>query len=410
MNLRENIRESIRSMRLNMLRTILTVLTIGVGITCLVGILTAVEAMRMNYLNEYARLGVNSFTIQSVRNWRNRRRGIIQKDVPPLKYSEALTFINRYDTKIGRPSLRVSVTGRSELSRGQQKTYPNINISGVDDHYIFAEFLTIEEGRNFTRKEIEDGSPVAIIGDEVYTHLFKADEYPIGSHITALGTRYNIIGQIKKVGSSNRRQDQMLLIPLPRALQKIKQSPRLRIIVQVYELEDIEDAAGLGMQLMRNIRGDKPQKEASFELRRNTAVEERINKESNRLRLVGYIIGSITLIAGCIGLMNIMLIYVKERTREIGIRKAVGATAYEIRMQFLTESICICQIGCVVGAFFGLLIGNGTAVALNADVIFPLTTLLIAVLISTLVGVLSGYIPAQKAAAVDPITSIRYEK
>ena len=368
MDLEENIRESIRSMRLNMLRTALTVLTIAVGITCLVGVLTAVEAMRENYLREYARIGVNSFTIHSVRNWRNRRRGIVKKDVPPIKYREAIEFINRYDSKIGRPSLRIGVTGTATLTRGSKKTHPNVSINGVDNDYVFAESLSIEEGRNFTYTEVEKGRAVAIIGNELYSNLFEVNEDPIGAEIIARGTRYKVIGKLKKVGTSSRGHDRLFLVPLPRGLEKIgEQTLNLRIVVQVYELEDLEDASAIAEQLMRNIRGDRADSESSFELKRSIAMEERINDQSNYLRLAGYLIGCITLTAACIGLMNIMLIYVKERTKEIGLRKALGATAYKIRMQFLTESICIAQIGCSIGLLFGLLIGNGTAMLLKAQ-------------------------------------------
>ena len=410
MRLIENIRESTQSIRANKLRSILTILTIAVGIACLVGILTAVEAMRQNYLNQYARLGVNSFTIHSVRNWRNRRKGILRKDVRPIKYAESIRFINAFDPTLGQPSLRVGLTRTAQLLRGDQKTYPNVSISGVDEHYLFAEFLDLEKGRNFLPSEVERGSPVAIIGDEVYQKLFPSQSDPIGSYLVARGTRYKIIGKLKEVGASSRGMDNSFLIPLQRSLQSLGGGRlNIRIIVQVHDLEDIESATGLATSLMRNIRGDKPTDEHSFELRRSTSMEERINEEMGNLKTIGYVIGSITLIAACIGLMNIMLIHVKERTREIGLRKAIGATSYEIRMQFLTEAISICQIGGLVGIFFGLLIGNGTASILNASFVFPFFVLLVAVLLSTLVGVLAGYIPAKQAADVDPIKSMRYE-
>ena len=184
---------------------------------------------------------------------------------------------------------------------------------------------------------------------------------------------------------------------------------RTEVYVQVNNMEDMEETVGESIGLMRSIRGDHPTEPDSFEIERSDEAEREINNLMNVLRMVGYIIGTITLIGACIGLMNIMLIYVKERTQEIGIRKTVGATSQEVRMQFLTEAVFICQVGGLLGILMGVLIGNGTAMLLNASFIFPIGPVLVGVLISTLVGVLAGYIPANNAAKVDPIESLRYE-
>ena len=407
MNIQENLKESMLSIKANKLRSVLTIVTIVIGITCLVGMLTAVEGLRERTLSQYARLGLNSFSIESVRNWRNRRQGIIQKDVPRIEFREAMEFFDRFDRSIGTPGLRAGITGIGKAVRGSKQTDENLRISGVDENYLAVEMIELEIGRNFTREEIESNSPVAIIADQPYSQLYETDENPIDTYATALGIRYKIIGKLKKIGASSTGKDRFFLVPVQEA--RRKGSSHVEIYVYVNKLINMDEAVGEATGLMRAIRGDKPTDTDSFEIERSTEVEESINSQMNILRSIGFTIGGITLVGACIGLMNIMIVYVRERVREIGVRKTVGATAREIRMQFLTETIFICQLGGVVGILLGLLVGNGTALLLDASFVLPIGPLITGTLVSTLVGVLAGYVPANQAAKVDPIESLRYE-
>ena len=409
MNLRENIKESLRSVLSNKLRSALTIATTAVGITCLVGMLTAVEAMRQNYLNEYARLGVNSFTIHSVNNWRRRRNGLASKNVPRISYAESQAFERLYNRDFGIPGVRMGVTGASVLSRASKKTHPNIRISGVDDNYLRVEYLELDYGRNFTSQEVDGGAPVAIIGNQAYENLYEKGQSPVDTYIVAYGTRYRVIGKLKKLGDSDRGKDRFFLIPLQQARRLSRRRPWMEIVVAAHDLSFMDEALGEGIRLMRSIRRDGPSQEDSFETERSSEAEEGINQTMSVLRAIGYIIGTITLIGACVGLMNIMFIYVRERTKEIGLRKAVGATAQKIRLQFLTESVVVCQLGGVAGIVFGLIVGNLTALAMSASFTFPFGPISLGVIVSTLVGVIAGYIPASNAAKVDPIESLRYE-
>ena len=410
MDIYENILESLRSMRANILRSVLTIFTIVIGITCLVGMLTAIESMRQTYLNEYARLGVNNFSIKSINNWRRRRRGELEREVSKLSYAEVLAFTKEYPQRYGLPSIRLGVSGSAKLTRGSKKTNPNIRVSGIDAHFLRTEFLELEYGRNFTTAEVNGGSNVVIIGEDVYTSLFTPAEDPIGIYIFVYGMRYKVIGKLKAQGASNDGKDRLFLISLQAARRILKSSqPHYEIIVQTHTIEALDEAMEEGRGLMRKIRGDRSASEDSFEMGKSNEAEKSINATTATLLLIGYLIGAITLGGACIGLMNVMLVYVKERTREIGLRKALGATAFEIRMQFLTEAVLICQVGGLGGILMGLVTGNIIAIFAETNFIFPLTPVLISLLLSTIVGVIAGYAPARQAAKVDPIISLRYE-
>ena len=410
MDLYENVLESIRSMRANILRSVLTVFTIVIGITCLVGILTAIESMRQTYLNEYARLGVNNFSLSSINNWRRRRRGELEREVTKLSYAEVLSFTQSYPKSYGLPSVRVGVSGSTKLTRGSKQTNPNIRVSGIDEYFLRTEFLSLDYGRNFTTNEVNGGSNVVIIGDDVYTALFDQDEDPVGTYIFTHGVPYKVIAKLEAQGSSDQGKDRLFLLPLQAARRMLKtSSPRYEIIVQAHTIDILDEAMEEGRGLMRKIRGDRPTADDSFDISKSNEAEESINTTVSVLLLIGYIIGAITLSAACVGLMNVMLVYVKERTKEIGLRKALGATAFEIRMQFLTEAVLICQIGGVGGILTGLTIGNVITIFAKTDFIFPLSPVLISLLLSTIVGVIAGYVPAQQAAKVEPIVSLRYE-
>ena len=366
MNLHENILESSRAMRSNILRSVLTIVTIVIGITCLVGMLTAIESMRQTYLNEYARLGANNFSIQSVNNRRNRRKGEVEKEVSKISYAEVLAFTSVYPSSYGLPSVRLDVSGSAKLTRGSKKTYPNIRISGIDEYVLRTEFLELAYGRGFTEAEVNGGSNVAIIGEDVYASLFEKGENPVGEYLFAYGARYRVIGKIEAQGSSDEGKDRLFLIPLQAARRVLKSNqPHYKISVHTHTIQKLDEAMEEGRGLMRKIRSDRPTAEDSFEITKSNEAEESINNTTASLMLIGYVIGAITLCGACIGLMNVMLVYVKERTREIGLRKAVGATALEIRMQFLTEAVLICQIGGLGGIVIGLTAGNVIAAFLE---------------------------------------------
>ena len=412
MDIQENIRESYLALKANKLRSILTMITICIGIACLVGMLTAIEAMRQNFLNDFAKLGANTLTVRSVSNFRNRRKGTFVKYIPPLKFSDILSFSRNYDRAYGIPSIVGQVTGQAVIRFGGFKTNPNKVILGVDERALFVQGVPLARGRNFTVDEVEGGNNVAIIGYEIYEELFQERGVdPIGAYVLARGGRYKVIGYLEHLGTSQKGDERYFLIPLQaaRRLGVAGRQPFYETSVYINDMFEMDTAEEVARQLMRRIRGDRPQDPDSFDIRRSDSAERSLNRVAVSFRIGGYTLGFITLMSACIGLMNIMLVYVKERVHEIGLRKAVGATSWEIRMQFLTEAVFICQLGGISGILLGILFGNLAARIAGASFTFPYSATMIAVALSTLVGVLAGYIPARNAARVDPIESLRNE-
>ena len=412
MNLAENIKESIRSISSQRMRSVLTIITIAIGIACLVGMLTAIEGMRQSLVSDFAKIGANTLTVRSVNNRQNRRRGSLAKYVPPLTFTDVQQFTKTFDPSYGVPSLLSVVTNASVIRHGSNKTHPNKVIIGVDEDALFVHGVTLELGRNFSTREINSGAQVVIIGHEIFKELFEASGInPLEQYVIARGGRFRIIGKLKEIGTSEAEDERFFLIPMPasRRLSAVGQVLEYEVAIAVDNILEMDIAEEVAKQTMRRVRLDKPKDSNSFEIRRSDSASNSINNLAGMLTVGGYVLGFITLTGACIGLMNIMLVYVRERTREIGMRKAVGATAMEIRLQFLTEAVVICQIGGLVGILLGIALGNFTASFVDASFVFPYVAVLVGLFVSTLVGAAAGYVPARNAAAVDPIQSLRHE-
>ena len=408
MDLLENIRESIRSIWGNRLRSAITVATLAIGITCLVGMITAIEALRSSTEGAFSEFRANVFSIRSKNNARNRRRGIPEKPSPPLRYREVMEFKSRYSSEYGMLSVMCDVSGRAIVQRGKRKTYANVDLLGVDAHGLRVSGYDLAVGRNFTPREVEGGQSVAIIGDEVYRKIFDKGEDPLGSHVIVRGARYVVVGLLASRGASESGEDRAIAVPLD-AGRRHTGRLRYQVDIQVDNLDKSDEAIAAARTLMRNIRRDGYEDNDSFDLVEMKAAQDRLSQQIAVMRIVGYTLGFITLLGACVGLMNIMLVYVQERIREIGLRKAIGATSAQVKRQFLTEAITICQIGGLLGILFGVLVGNIVSLLTGTSFIFPWQVAMLGLLVSFVVGVLAGYVPAKNAAAVDPIQSLRYE-
>jgi len=296
---------------------------------------------------------------------------------------------------------------------GSLKTNPNSSITGTDDFYLGINGFNIERGRNFTPSEIENGNYVAIIGHEIFTTLFPNNQDPLGKRITFYGQKYTVIGVMEKKGGfgPSGGTDRAVLIPYENASKQDRTgSFRYAINLSVTDPAMTDYAMGEATLTMRKIRRDPVGKDSSFEIVKSESLSERLDEISGYLRIGGFGIGFITLLGASIGLMNIMLVTVTERTREIGIRKAMGATPEKIREQFLIEAITICLAGGFLGILLGILIGNSVSNIINpGTVVLPWFWMGMGVVICVVVGLISGYIPANKASKMDPIDSLRYE-
>ena len=409
MNLIENIREGFRSINANLLRSVLTALIVAIGIASLVGILTAIDGIQSSITESFSSLGANSFNI-SVKRSRGRSKGREERIYPAITYKQAVKFSEKFKSN-AQVSLSSFITQIAEVKRLSEKTNPNISVVGGNKNYIYQEGLDIETGRNFSEIEIKYGSNVAVIGKEIAKKLFKKEDEPIGEEITVWGTRFRVIGVLSEQGAMDGgSSDDRVIIPLnsARAMAAGK-SLTIDIDVLVDNSLSMDQAMGEAQGLMRIIRHDKISEPESFVVERSESLAEKLNDITGYLKMGGFGIAIITLLGASIGLMNIMMVSVTERTREIGIRKALGATPGRIRQQFLIEAIVVTQMGGIAGVVLGMILGNIVTSYMDGSFIIPWLWIFVSFLIGIIVGVGSGYYPAKKASRLDPIESLRFE-
>ena len=411
MNLLENIKEGLRSIQANMLRSVLTALIVAIGITSLVGILTAIDGIEYSVNQSLSALGANTFDVTSKFNRGSNQEGVKQKVFSSVLLSEAQDFIDQYPLPASI-SLSARLTILAEIKFGSEKTNPNVNVSGVNEDYMPIKGLNIAEGRNFSRFEIQYGSKAAIIGHKLAKTLYGEKKNPVGTEISFKGTQFKVIGVMKEKGElSENNFDNMVLIPIIVANQLASgQGLNYRLSVGIQDPEQMDYAMGEATGLMRKIRHDEIGKENSFDIEKSESLAQEMESITAGLRFAGFGVGFITLLGASIALMNIMLVSVTERTREVGVRKALGATPLRIRQQFVLEAIVVCVLGGVAGVILGILIGNLISSAMGIEAfIVPWLWMMVGMIICILVGLFSGWYPASKASKLDPIESLRFE-
>ena len=411
MSFSENFKVALQSISANRLRTFLTALIIAIGITALVGILTSIDAMQSSLTESFSAMGSNSFSIRNRGvNIRIGNEGTRPKVYPSISYQDATSFKREF-TFPALVSLNIGVTGGATVKYQSEKTNPNIGISGSDENYLQASGLVLDKGRNFSDRELELGSNVALVGATIIETLFKDNEDPLNKIITVGGMRYTIIGVLKSKGSSAAfGGDKSIILPLEKARTLLTSSNPSYIITVMGTMPNLVDASiGEAIAAFRKVRKLGAKDENNFEIMKSDAIVQTLMENLKYITIGAVVIGLITLIGASIGLMNIMLVSVSERTREIGLRKAIGANPSIIRQQFLTEAIVICLMGGVGGILLGIIIGNGVAVLLGASFIIPWLWMALGIVVCILVGVVSGFYPASKASQLDPVEALRYE-
>lgn len=407
---RENIRVSLDSIRSHMTRSVLTILIIAFGIMALVGILTSIEAIRFYLSKNFTMMGANTFTI---RNRQIRMEGASKRSLAKnnrvISWQEAMEFRQAYEFP-SQVSVFMFATHNATIKYGSLKTNPNVPVIGTDENYLSTSGYELERGRNFTFNEIFYGSHVVILSADVSKKIFPNVEDPVDKIVSVGPAKYKVIAVLKSKGASLTGADNVCLLPVTNVRQ-VYSSPNASFSVNVMPADPMQMDAAIGEAygLMRAIRNARTTDEDPFEITKSDQLSNMLFDNLKYLRLAATVIGIITLFGAAIGLMNIMLVSVTERTREIGIRKAMGANKRVIRNQFLIEAIVIGQIGGIAGIILGIGIGNVLSLIIKAGFIIPWVWIGLGVTLCFVVAIVSGIIPAIKAAALDPVESLRYE-
>lgn len=408
---RENISISFQAIRSQTLRALLTMLIIAFGILSLVGTLTCIDAIHDSLNSNFSRMGANTFTIRNKEmTVRIGRQGKGPKSYPQITYDQAVRFCKAYNFP-ATPSVSTTATGAATIKYASKKTNPNIRVFGGDVNYMETSGYELESGRNFSAQEAEYGNHVAILGKDVLDAIFDKKDDPIDKIVTIGSGKYKVIGVLKSKGNSaGFGGDKVAIIPLNNVRQYFsKPDMSFTINVLTQTPQQMETAIGEATGTLRIIRGVPLGQEDNFEITKSDNLANILMEKTASIQYGAIFIGIITLLGAAIGLMNIMLVSVSERTREIGIRKAIGANHKTIRNQFLVEALVICQFGGLAGILLAIIAGNIFSYFMGGGFIMPWLWTLVGFSICMIVGLISGIYPAMKASRLDPIESLRFE-
>ena len=409
--LAQNLKISLGAIRANKLRTILTILIIAFGIMALVGILTAIDSIRGSINSEFSMMGANTFSIQS-RGMRVQVGGkrYRTKNHAYISYQQAKDFIERFEFP-ATVSMSVWATGASTIKHKSKKSNPNISVRGITGSYFETAGLDIESGRIFSAFEEENGWAVAVIGKDVANQIFEKNEDPLEKVISVGSGKYRVIGVMKSKGTGfGGGADRTVFLPVHNVATYFSY-PNMNFTIDVKpnDTQLLDYAVYEAEGVFRIVRNLSATDESDFNIEKSDSLAKMLLENIKYVTWAAKIIGIITLLGAAVGLMNIMLVAVAERTREIGTRKAIGAKASTIKQQFLFEAITITQLGGILGIILGILVGNIVSMLTSSPFYIPWNWIMGGFAICFIVGLAAGYIPAVKASKLDPIEALRYE-
>lgn len=395
------------AIRANKLRSVLTLLGIVIGVFSIIAVNTAMRVLQNFIENQLNSLGSNVFVIQKYpafhaggpAEWAKYRN---RKD---LTYDDALELKDRATLA---KSVGVSGdVGGKIVQYLDKKTNPNVEVDGVTPDIFPSQNWDIAEGRAITESDVETGRLVCVLDPNLSKNLYPHSD-PLETEVQMDGIGYTVVGVIKDNGNVM-GEGSYMVVPITTFFARYGKQRSLDIYVQSSSQDEFTAAQEQVEGLLRTIRNVPPGKDDDFEIVSNASLVGQFDQITFYIRIGAIVISAIALLAAGVGIMNIMLVGVTERTREIGVRKSVGATKRNILIQFLLEAVVLCEVGGVVGILLGLLGGNLAAIALHLQAAFPVDWAIIGLVVCSLVGITFGVYPAYKAASVDPIESLRYE-
>lgn len=407
MNIKDISKQSLTSLAANKLRSALTLLAIVVGVFAIISSSTAVLVLDTYFKETLSFMGGNVINVSKFPSVNINTEWAQYRNRKDITFETLENLQDRLEISSGiSPDERFTTT---KISYGEEETEPNVGVRGSNEYYLENNAYNLADGRNFTEQDIQYRRPVAIIGHDIKEELFDV-EYPIGKTIRIDGRPYQIIGITEPRGTIfGSSLDNFVVIPYTTLMNVYGTERSIDIQVKAPSMLMVNSAMDELTGVLRTIRKVPPGEENDFEIETNESLSGAFDQFTGILYIAGFVIGIIALLGAGIGVMNIMLVSVTERTREIGIRKAVGATKKAITGQFLMEAILICQLGGIIGMLFGILGGNLLAFYMEASVVFPWGAAIAGIIAMTILGVVFGVYPAYKAAQLDPIESLRYE-
>jgi putative ABC transport system permease protein len=405
----ESVKLAILSINSNKLRSILTLLGIAVGLFSIIVVMTAISAIQSNIENVFNSIGSNNLIVQKypVRFGGGPRRDRSLRNRKDLEIKEGLK-LQELATLPAAVGVGVSTDGKT-IKYGNYKTNPDVGVAGTNFDYFRAFDLKVEEGRNYSNADDENSKFVCVIGTDIVDKLFKSVS-PLGQTIKVDNFNFEVIGVFEKRGSIfGQSRDNFIAMPISTFERCFGSERSANFIVMARNEEMMEETKDEAIGILRKIRKVSPTEPNDFEIVTNDQLIEQFNDLTKYVKLGAAVIAFIAIIAAGIGIMNIMLVSVTERTREIGIRKAIGARSVTILTQFVLEAIALSWLGGLIGIILGVVGGNIVAGLLGFSVVIPVDWIVIGLIITTVVGVVFGVYPAMKAANLDPIESLRYE-
>jgi putative ABC transport system permease protein len=398
---------ALAAIRANKLRSILTLLGIVVGVFSIIAVMTALQVLQNSIESGLSQLGAHTFQIQKMpvmsgrEKWLKalKRKDITQMQAQRLKERMILAGL-----------FSVEAWGDVQtVQSGSIKTNPNVGVVGEEPIGVATNNWIVKEGRSLSENDVQNSAYVAILGDDVARKVFPHGS-AVGSIARIGNNRYTVIGVFEPKGNAmGGNSDNFVVLPLSTFLQEYGKKRSLNIMIQAKNAETYEECMEEARNNLRTIRKVPPGDEDDFTLFSNDSLISTFNDFTIYVKLGVGFISFISLLAAGVGIMNIMLVSVTERTKEIGIRKAIGARRANILGQFIVEAVVLCQIGGIFGIIIGILGGNIAAVAFHMPAVFPVDWALIGFAITTMVGVIFGVYPAWKASNLDPIEALRFE-